>query len=106
MLARLTLVLAAAPLVAFAAAAPVDGGKITVPPPAAAAPAPTTPATPQFTPIAAPPTQDPAECRTGCAQTYYFCRAGEQPDTCGDAWSQCVATCNTPSLNPGASAVR
>jgi pyruvate/2-oxoglutarate dehydrogenase complex dihydrolipoamide acyltransferase (E2) component len=78
---------------AKASAATVDTAEAA--PPAAAAPA-------LALPAPSPPA-DPAECRMGCAQAYYFCRAGEQTGDCGSAWSQCVATCNSPNLDPGVS---
>jgi hypothetical protein len=52
-------------------------------------------------PAAAPtPAGDPSDCRMSCAQTYYFCRAGEDPDACAPTWGQCVAGCNSPALAP------
>jgi len=102
MLARLTLILLAMPALALAA----DGGEIK----SSAARQPsvqqvsTTPTNspPKITP-AAPTTSpaDPSECRMSCAQTYYFCRAGDQPDACAGTWGQCVATCNSPDLARG-----
>ncbi|MEJ0066919.1 MAG: hypothetical protein WDM85_17135 [Caulobacteraceae bacterium] len=55
---------------------------------------------PVITPPAPIPT-DPAQCRMDCAQTYYFCRAGDHPDACAETWGQCVATCNSPNLAQG-----
>ena len=101
MLARLVLLLIAVPALAFAADA--DGGKIrpaqpqaqqaTVQPAATASVrlSPTTPSVPT----------DPSECRMSCAQTYYFCRAGDHPEDCSGGWGQCVAACNSPNLAPG-----
>jgi hypothetical protein len=101
-LARLAFfLLLIAPPIALAADAP-SGGKITVvtsPPKAAAAPAPA-PAPMSPLPTASASAPDASSCRMDCAQSYYSCRAGEEPDACGGGWSQCVATCNTPSLAP------
>ncbi len=102
MLARLAfLLLLIAPPIALAADAPPGGGKITVvaqPAPKAAPPA---PASAPMSPLpisASPIPQDASACRMDCAQSYYICRAGDEPDECGGGWSQCVAACNTPSL--------
>lgn len=106
MFARLAFfLLLIAPPIALAADAPsAAGGKITVvaqPAPKAsdapsASPAPMSPL-----PAAAQPAPtDASSCRMDCAQTYYLCRAGEQPDECGGGWSQCVATCDNPNLAP------
>jgi hypothetical protein len=35
---------------------------------------------------------DAIQCRTGCAQTYYFCNAGGDED-CAGRWAQCAASC-------------
>jgi hypothetical protein len=99
MLARLTLLLIALP--ALALAADVGGDRTR----AAASPTskPTVPSAATTRPIAllSPPPADPAQCRMGCAQTYYFCRAGDHPDDCAGTWGQCVASCNSPNLAPG-----
>jgi hypothetical protein len=97
MLTRLTLLLIALPALALAADA---GGGRTKPsaPPATMQRAATMPLT---SPLAPPSVAtDPAQCRMGCAQTYYFCRAGDRPDDCAGSWGQCVATCNSPNLAP------
>ena len=104
MLARLAFfLLLIVPPMALAADAPPDGGKFTiVKPPAKAeaappAPAPATPMLPQ--PAVVSPAQPGAsDCRMDCAQTYYLCRAGDQPEECGGPWSQCTAACNSPNL--------
>ena len=44
---------------------------------------------------------EPSECRMNCAQTFYFCRAGDHPEDCAGPWGQCVASCNSPNLSPG-----
>jgi hypothetical protein len=109
MLARLTLLLVAIPALALAAAsdgAP-GGGRLKVAAPAPAArPEQAQPAANALPRLAAPPpaTQaEPSECRMGCAQTYYFCRAGDHADDCAPTWGQCVASCNSPALSPGVS---
>jgi len=90
------------PPIALAADAPPSGGKITVvqqpPKPADDAPAPT-PAPPPR-PAASPAPRDGADCRMGCAQSYYQCRADDTDDSCGGGWSQCLAACNSPNLAP------
>jgi hypothetical protein len=64
--------------------------------PAQAAPlpatAPTAP-TPAFSPIPPEPTAD--QCRTACAQDYYFCLAENEIQDCAPAWSQCRLACGT-----------
>jgi hypothetical protein len=113
MLARLALLLVMLPTLAIAASADVlpDGGKLVIPPPvkpdpvANATPAAT--ATPPPTFAYAPPISpaaDPSECRMSCAQSLYFCSAGDRADNCSSTWTRCVATCNSPELNPTASA--
>jgi hypothetical protein len=44
---------------------------------------------------------DPGECRMTCAQTRYACDAVGGAGDCPGAWSRCVATCVSPSLDPG-----
>jgi len=103
MLARLTLTLLAIPALALAA----DGGgsgKIRAAVQPAVQQASTTPAIspPKITPPAPTATPaDPSACRMTCAQTYYFCRAGDRPDDCAGTWGQCVATCDSPNLATG-----
>jgi hypothetical protein len=90
-----------------------------VPPPVAKAPAPNTPA-PAFT--LPPRTPDPdldlpdtdtakrvtglgadavggADCRTGCAKTYYMCLSIDDSGQCPSAWAQCLAACPAHSSN-------
>jgi hypothetical protein len=104
MLRRLILLAALLPAIALAAA---PGGSITVPPvkPSAAPQTPpaqsSIPSTQTSTAWTAPP--DAAACRMGCANDSYVCRAGDHPESCDGAWSQCVATCNTPNLDAGVS---
>ena len=104
MLARFAFfVLLITPPIALAADAPPGGGKyriVTPPPKAAAAPAPEAPTPPPLAATASPAAPDGGACRMDCAQTYYFCRAGENPDGCSPNWSQCVAGCNSPNLAP------
>jgi hypothetical protein len=101
MLARLAFLLVALPALALAADANADRTKATSTSPAqatvqrAATPPVITPPAPVSVPA------DPAQCRMSCAQTYYFCRAGDRPDDCAGTWGQCVATCNSPNLAPG-----
>lgn len=42
--------------------------------------------------LPAPP--NPEQCRLQCAQTYYFCLAGDGSDECPQAWSQCRLGCD------------
>jgi hypothetical protein len=101
MLARLAFfVLLIAPPIALAADAPPGGDRIAVTAPAPKPAAATAPAPAATSPPAAP--QDASACRMDCAQSYYACHAGDEPDACGGGWSQCVATCNTPNLAPPA----
>ena len=104
MLGRLTILLLAVPALALAAAdAPPGHGKLRM----ASKPAATATVQPAATvPTITPPAPiraraDPGECRMGCAQTYYFCRAGDHVDDCAGAWGQCVAACNSPNLTSG-----
>ena len=98
---RLALILLALPAAALAADAPPASPKITVvAQPASAAATPAAAPTPKLQPVATAPATDPSECRMSCAQTNYFCRAGDQPDGCSDAWTQCVASCTSPNLTP------
>jgi hypothetical protein len=110
MLARLILLLVALPTMALAAGAPLGDalpadGPVFVPKPKPAASSAMTPA-PAAQPAAlqsrAPPVVDPSACRMACAQTYYFCSADDEGQGCGQSWSQCVSTCNSPSLDPNA----
>jgi hypothetical protein len=95
MLARLTLLLIALPALALAADA---GGSRAVQTSATVQRAATPPEI--APPAPASPPADPAECRMGCAQTYYFCRASDHADSCAETWGQCVATCTSPNLAP------
>lgn len=38
-----------------------------------------------------------AQCRSACAQTYYFCLANQEGDTCQTSWTQCLTACPTNS---------
>lgn len=111
MLARLAVLLIAIPAIALAADAPPPGGKLAVvasarrsdatagatPAGADLPPVTTSPAAPWLSPT---PPVDAGECRMGCAQAYYFCRAGDQTSDCASSWSQCVAACDLPALGP------
>jgi len=46
----------------------------------------------------APSPSDPAQCRIGCAQSYYFCLAADDGESCAPAWGQCRAACSAPQL--------
>ena len=96
MLSRLTLLLIALPAMALAADA---GGGRSSPAQPTVQRAATLPAISPPAPVSA--TNDPSQCRMGCAQTYYFCRAGDHPDDCSRTWGECVATCTSPNLSPG-----
>jgi len=104
MLARLVFLLVALPALALAADAG-GGGRLKFA--AQPSPAPATVQSAATIPVITPPTPaatpvvEPAECRMGCAQTFYFCHAGEHPDDCAGTWGQCVASCNSPNLAPG-----
>jgi hypothetical protein len=107
MLARLVLVLISLPAVALAqdGAAPARTLVPAPKPSPAADVAPVPPAPPPPLPAWSLPTDaaydaGAADCRTSCAQSNYFCRASDQPDSCGTAWGQCVAACDLPNLVP------
>jgi hypothetical protein len=53
-----------------------------------------------MSPMPATASPDASSCRMDCANSYYACRVDDQSGSCGGAWSQCVATCNTPNLAP------
>ncbi|OXE35065.1 MAG: hypothetical protein CGW95_16195 [Phenylobacterium zucineum] len=38
------------------------------------------------------------QCRTSCAQRYYFCLAKNYDDDCATLWGQCRAECSVDSL--------
>lgn len=61
--------------------------------PARPAAVPETPAVPAFSPIPPQPTAD--QCRTRCAQDYYFCLAENEIQDCAPTWGQCRLTCST-----------
>ena len=110
MLARLILLLVAVPAIALAAVDPLlpADGPVFVPQPAKPAPAASTapkppPQSATLSPIAPPPTADPATCRMTCAQANDFCSASDPGgDACGETWGQCVNNCNSPGLDPAA----
>jgi hypothetical protein len=37
-------------------------------------------------------------CRQACAHSYYYCLAGDQPDNCPGAWTECLAKCTDAEL--------
>jgi len=43
---------------------------------------------------AIPAGPSPDQCRTTCAQTYYFCLVESEPQDCSPRWSQCRQSCN------------
>lgn len=50
-------------------------------------------------PIASAPVGGaPQQCRLSCAQTYYFCMAGEDGESCSANWGQCRSACDAPTL--------
>ena len=50
-------------------------------------------------PIASAPVGGaPQQCRLSCAQTYYFCMAGEDGESCSANWGQCRSGCDAPTL--------
>ncbi len=110
MLARLALLLILVPIAALAADDAPPSAAITVPAASAKAKPDSAQAARGATPILSPlppagadsPT-DPAQCRMSCASANYACHAGDDPDSCDGAWSQCVATCDAPNLDPGVS---
>lgn len=60
---------------------------------------PATPATPVAPPVPAfspiPPQPTPEQCRTRCAQDYYFCLADNEIQDCAPTWGQCRLACGT-----------
>jgi hypothetical protein len=54
---------------------------------------PAAPPVPAFSPIPPPPT--PEQCRTRCAQDYYFCLADNEIQDCAPTWGQCRLACGT-----------
>jgi len=97
MLARLTLLLIT--LTALALAADAGGDRSAATPQPAVQHAATLPSI--SPPAPSNGSNDPSQCRMGCAQTYYFCRASDHPDDCSRTWGECVATCTSPNLSPG-----
>lgn len=43
--------------------------------------------------MSSPAPPDAQACRMSCAQTYYFCLAGDGSDECAQAWGQCRLGC-------------
>jgi hypothetical protein len=105
MFARVVFVLIVLPAaILLAADAPPGGARISVPastrPRADAPDAASRQAQPLLSQAPAA-SADPSQCRMSCATANYACHAGDNPDGCDLVWSQCVATCNTPNLDPG-----
>ncbi|MDO8900712.1 MAG: hypothetical protein Q7V15_05085 [Phenylobacterium sp.] len=50
--------------------------------------------------MSTPPPPDAPACRMSCAQTYYFCLAGDASDECAQAWGQCRLGCGPGSGGP------
>lgn len=46
---------------------------------------------------AAPPS--PAQCRTACAQEYYFCLSNQDGGDCYPQWDQCRRGCSSQSAD-------
>src|SRR5580704_12363327 len=98
MFARLALLLLAVPTLALAQGAPAPSTTAPKPAAAGASQTPAPPVQPQLVSYPPPPPADPAQCRMGCAQASYACRASDQPQGCDGTWSQCVATCDLPDM--------
>lgn len=92
-------------------APPSDGQPLKKPQIAPPPPAPRAPVKPAKTPPArlpvvfAPPKASPippddGACRLACGQGYYFCLAGDEPDSCSGPWTACLAACSRPPAAP------
>jgi len=57
-------------------------------------PAPTAPQITRKVISATAAAPSPDQCRTTCAQTYYFCLIEGEPQDCSPRWSQCRQSCN------------
>jgi hypothetical protein len=55
----------------------------------------------QFVRGSTPSQQDARACRQTCAQTYYFCAAGQAAIECPGSWSRCAAGCEAADLTGG-----
>jgi hypothetical protein len=102
-----TKVIRPSPLAGLRSAAAPDflaartGRSPTAPPPLASPVA--TPIATLALPLALPFTpqaNEPGQCRIACAQSYYFCLAGDDAETCAPSWGQCLSTCTGPPLTP------
>ena len=51
--------------------------------------------------MSSPAPPDARACRMSCAQTYYFCLAGDGSDECAQAWGQCRLGCGPGAGGPG-----
>jgi hypothetical protein len=50
--------------------------------------------------MSSPAPPDAQACRMSCAQTYYFCLAGDGSDECAQAWGQCRLGCGPGAGGP------
>ncbi len=50
--------------------------------------------------MSSPIPPDAQACRMSCAQTYYFCLAGDGSDECAQAWGQCRLGCGPGAGGP------
>jgi len=87
----LALLLVSAALASPAGAAPKSAAQPRAPAPAAAVPQ---GVLPPLIPLAqARAGGDASQCRSSCARTYYFCKAGTEDDSCPGQFGQCNARC-------------
>jgi hypothetical protein len=52
--------------------------------------------------MSTPRVPDALACRTTCAQSYYFCLAGDGSDECAQVWGQCRLGCGPGAAGPAA----
>ena len=52
--------------------------------------------------MSTPRPADALACRTTCAQSYYFCLAGDGSDECAQVWGQCRLGCGPGAAGPAA----
>jgi hypothetical protein len=95
---RMLLLILAVPSLALAADV-VPSGRLRVVASQPAKPATPKAAIPPSVGSPAPVPADGAQCRIGCADSYYVCRTSPRPEDCAPAWSQCVAACDAPNLD-------
>jgi hypothetical protein len=95
----LTLLIVSAALASEAGAAPKPVAQSR---PSAPAPAETQTVLPPLIPLAqSRPGGDASQCRSSCARTYYFCKAGTEDDSCPGQFGQCNARCTATYRRPG-----